>query len=257
MPIVSETRSELPILVPQGYLATRQYLLGRGASAHSLDNLLKSGQLVAPVQGVYRRPDTHPTWQMVVWSLQRMGSDLVVGGLTALGLHGLAHYLPMSADETIHLYGHDPLPDWVNRLGLKNRLVHHSLARLMTPEVGNKLYTAQFGSGGNKAFQISSPERAILEVLAEVPEQVSFEHADELMQGLTTLSPNRLDALLRETRSVKVKRLFFWLAERQGHAWLKKLDLKSYDLGSGKRVLVKGGKLDKTYQITVPEEMLG
>lgn len=29
------------------------------------------------------------------------------------------------------------------------------------------------------------------------------------------------------------------------------------DLGTGKRVLVKGGKLDPTYLITVPEELDG
>jgi len=100
-------------------------------------------------------------------------------------------------------------------------------------------------------------ERAVLELLQDVPSGVSFEHAEQLMQGLATLSPRRLESLLRATRSVKAKRLFFWLAERQNHAWIKKLDAGAFDLGSGKRVLVKGGKLDKKYRITVPEEMYG
>lgn len=72
------------------------------------------------------------------------------------------------------------------------------------------------------------------------------------MEGLTTLSPRRLQKLLEDCRSVKVKRLLFYFAERHHHAWLKKLERKSIDLGEGKRMLVKGGKLDKTYQITVP-----
>ena len=59
------------------------------------------------------------------------------------------------------------------------------------------------------------------------------------MEGLADLSPRRLDALLRRTRSVKVKRLFFWLAERQGHAWAKRLEPSDFDLGRGKRVLAK------------------
>ncbi len=35
------------------------------------------------------------------------------------------------------------------------------------------------------------------------------------------------------------------------------MDAGAFDLGSGKRVLVKGGKLDKKYRMTVPEEMYG
>ena len=37
--------------------------------------------------------------------------------------------------------------------------------------------------------------------------------------------------------------------------WLKRLDKKAVDLGTGKRMLVKGGKLDARYQITVPEDL--
>jgi hypothetical protein len=51
---------------------------------------------------------------------------------------------------------------------------------------------------------------------------------------------------------VKVKRLFLWFAERHHHAWLKSLDREGIDLGSGKRMIVRGGKLDTQYNITVP-----
>jgi hypothetical protein len=54
---------------------------------------------------------------------------------------------------------------------------------------------------------------------------------------------------------VKTKRLFFFLADRSRHAWLKHLSKESIDLGTGKRMLVKGGKLDPQYQITVPEDL--
>jgi hypothetical protein len=104
---------------------------------------------------------------------------------------------------------------------------------------------------------ISSPEKACLEMLMDVPNTVSFEHADELMQGLTSLSPRKLEVLLNACRHVKVKRLFFWFADRQGYNWLKKLDYQNFDLGKGKRVVAKGGKLDKKYQITVPEYLHG
>jgi hypothetical protein len=73
------------------------------------------------------------------------------------------------------------------------------------------------------------------------------------MGGLATLSPRRLQKLLEDCHSVKVKRLFFYFADRHRHAWLKRLDKKTINFGKGKRMLVKGGTLDRTYQITVPE----
>jgi len=49
--------------------------------------------------------------------------------------------------------------------------------------------------------------------------------------------------------------LFLWFAERHQHAWLNKLDRKGIDLGREKRMLVKGGKLDRKFNITFPESI--
>ena len=89
-------------------------------------------------------------------------------------------------------------------------------------------------------LMMSSPERAILELLDEVPQRETFHQADVLMEGLSNLSPRRLHTLLVACRSVKVKRLFLWFAERHHHAWLKKLDRKDIDLGHGKRDACEG-----------------
>ena len=93
----------------------------------------------------------------------------------------------------------------------------------------------------------------------EVPAAISFEHANQLLQGMTTLSPRRMEPLLRKCTNVKVRRLFYWMAERNAYPWLKKLpapeELDDLGLGSGNRVLAKGGRLDPKYRITVPEEM--
>jgi hypothetical protein len=69
------------------------------------------------------------------------------------------------------------------------------------------------------------------------------------------LSPRRLEKLLADCRSIKVKRLFFFFADRHQHAWLKRIDRSQIDLGTGKRMLVKGGRLDPVYQITVPDDL--
>ncbi len=75
------------------------------------------------------------------------------------------------------------------------------------------------------------------------------------MEGLANLSPRRLQGLLEACRSVKAKRLFFFFADRHQHAWLKRLDRQAIDLGKGDRLLVKGGKLNSVYHITVPGDL--
>jgi hypothetical protein len=104
---------------------------------------------------------------------------------------------------------------------------------------------------------MSGPERALLELLHELPYNESFHQADMLMEGLSTLSPTRLQKLLQDCKNVKTKRLFFFFADRHQHAWLKHLNRKTIDLGAGKRMLVKGGRFDAKHMITVPESLDG
>ena len=69
---------------------------------------------------------------------------------------------------------------------------------------------------------ISTPERATLEFLDELPGQQTFQHAADIFTGLPNLSPRWLQSLLEQCNSVKVKRLFMWFADRYQHPWLKK-----------------------------------
>ena len=88
-------------------------------------------------------------------------------------------------------------------------------------------------------MQVSSPERAILETLNELPQHASFHNLDMIFEGLVYLQPGELIALLNACRSVKVQRLFFVYADRHQHAWHKYLDDSKIDFGSGPRALVK------------------
>jgi hypothetical protein len=263
------TRKQKPLdYVPYGLVVTKSWLLAQGLSRHTLDNWVKSGQLASVVYGVYKRPDTKLTWQGVVYSLQRMGSDLRPGGITALSYQGLGHYLQLGQHQTVHLYGQEHLPRWLNKLLPDVTFVRHNEAQLLGrhPHSGiDALKEFEATTLINIAVPFSdiltsSPERAWFEVLLDVPEKISFEHADQLMQGLVNLSPKRLNKLMALCQNVKVRRLFLWFAERHRHAWFGKLDIESYTwesglLGSGKRVLAKGGKLEPKYLITVPETM--
>ena len=247
-------------LVPPGLVATRSWLMRCGMRRHRLDNLVKSRRLAAPATGVYALPSTRLVWQGAVRSLQRMGGGAVVGGLTALELQGRAHYLPLSPRRRLDLCGPEPAPRWMNRLGLDETFRSRRtpwLRQSGEPE-REAPFSVQLPWGdGVSTIGVSTLERALFEVLKGVPGETSFEHAELLMEGLVDLSPRRLDALLRRTRSVKIKRLFFWLAGRQGHLWAERLDVRDYDLGRGKRVLARGGRLVREFGFTVPDAMHG
>ena len=88
----------------------------------------------------------------------------------------------------------------------------------------------------------SSEERAIIEMLQDVPERASIYEAYVLLQGRVNLRPERVSALLRACTSIKAKRLFLALAARQRHAWFKHLDLAGVDCGKGKRRDRRRGK---------------
>lgn len=261
MPLNAVIRNELAEFIPEGVTVMRQWLLEKGYSRHSIDNLVKSQQLHVAEKGVYVRGHGNITWAAVVYSLQCIGkTDLVIGGLTALEMQGLGHYLSLSDKKTIHLFGTNKLPNWVNKVLPDVCFTGHSLSELTGANVTNKertllhKYTCQWiWREEIGALTLSTPERAFLEVLADVPQKISFEHADQLMQGLTNLSPRSLQQLLEHCATVKVRRLFFWLADRYRYPWLEKINRHTIDMGKGKRLLVKGGKLDHTYQITVPE----
>jgi hypothetical protein len=261
--------------VPEGVLVDAAWLKKHGYSRQLLSHYVSAGWLTQPTRGVYSRPRGSLSWQQVVISLQALlDYPLLVGGRTALELQGHAHYLPHEQKE-VHLYGPKSPPKWLHKLPLNTRFVYHNdrkLFRSALPmkgltqlegrkkpdtDVAQDSWTILTWGQWNWPLALSTPERAALELLDELPKRESFHQAHVLMQSLFNLSPRRLQKLLVDCRSVKVKRLFFFFADQNHHAWLKRLDKKAIDLGKGKRMLVKGGKLDKTYHITVPEDLDG
>lgn len=97
----------------------------------------------------------------------------------------------------------------------------------------------------------------MLELLGELPKEDSFHDVDLLVEGRVDLSPRRMQRLLEQAHSIKVKRLFLFFAERPSHRRLAHVAEDRIDLDKGKRMLVIGGKLDPKYQITVPAAIPG
>lgn len=265
----------LEALLPEGLLVDAAWLAKHDYSTSLRSQYLTSGWLKQPARQVYTRPRCALNWQQAVISLQTLlGLPLVVGGRTALELHGFAHYL-VHETKQVHLYGPKHPPGWLSKLSLGVSFVYHNSERLFheaparrqpagakrtaAPESrpgfsADALVTQPWGQSGWQ-ITLSSPERAVLELLDELPNHESFHQVDKLIEGLANLSPRRLQKLLGDCRSVKVKRLFFYFADRHQHAWLSRIDKSKIDLGRGKRMLTRAGAFNATYQITVPENL--
>lgn len=241
--------------LPEGLVVDAAWLEARGFYGSLRKKYVDSGWLVQPAYRVYRRPRGELSWEQVIVSLQTLLEvPVVVGGRTALERQGYAHYLPITQNE-VHLYGECQPPSWLGKLQLNVSFVFHNTKRVFrTAPSGSSTISEPWGLW-DWQLTLACPERAILELLDELPERESFHQVDKLMEGLSTLRPRRLQTLLEACKNIKVKRLFFFFADRHNHAWLKRIDRGRIDLGRGKRMLVKGGKYISTYQITIPESM--
>jgi hypothetical protein len=246
--------------VPEGVAVPSTWLTENGISPQLVRKYVSGGWLMPLARGVFARPALPVGWQGVVVGLQRLGGSPVhVGGVSALNLQGKAHYLPLGGAAAIHLWSHAPapvrLPAWVVSIQLPQQLVLHG-ERLFEPAaVGEGLAGVSTGLR-DWQLKVAAPERAIMEVLSLVDETpASFTHAAELFEGLTVLRPEVVQRLLEGCRSIKVRRLFLYLASLHGYPWYKKLQLDRIALGSGKRLVTRGGRLNKRFLITVPENM--
>lgn len=251
--------------VPPGFLVDTSWLRARDIDPKSIHDYVARGWLERVVRGVYRRPlpegvQTQPEiqWESVLLSLQWiMMYDVHLGGGNALDLAGHIHYLPLGRVPRVHLYGN--VPSWLKRLPAETKITVHRRALFGDDRTGiidadhNSQETNKAVNVWRWPLKISSPERAILEALDELPNNASFDNLDKVFESLNTLRPKQLMALLAACKSVKVRRLFFVFADRHEPPWRKHLDMSKVDFGSGPRALVKGGKLHPAYRIYVPE----
>lgn len=178
-------------------------------------------------------------------------------GESALDLGGHAHYLHLGGTPRLHFYG--DVPSWLKRMPAPTEIVVHR----RTLFGDNQVDIEAFDVGDSALIRAwhwpiwaSSPERAILEALDELPRHATFDNLDLVFEGMVSLRPNRLTALLRACRSVKVRRLFFVFADRHAHGWRDHLDPSAIDFGSGPRALVEGGRFHPDYHISVPESLM-
>jgi len=229
------------------------YLSQHDISRSHVQNYVKSGWLEVVASGVYKKPNEAISWSSALAALQyQQASSLHLAGLSSLAHQGLSHYLTMG-NETVQLNSIKAIrsPKWF----LSQRWqIEVKCSKVLEEVEQNDLIELTVN---NQTIKSSVIELAVLEVLEKVTDESSFVFASELFQGLTSLRPRKLQSLLERSPSIKVKRLFLFLAHYYQHPWLKRLDESKVELGSGNRQIVKGGYVDRQYKITVPLKFKG
>jgi hypothetical protein len=206
---------------------TSAELAALGVSADLAVHYARSGWLNRIGRGVYCRPgetlSLHPS--LVV--LQRQIDGFHVGGTTALEWYGVRQYV--SQQTVLHLYG------WVTAR-LPNWFVQHFPSeyhrkRLFNEEPDQMPGVGRFENRDNAPL-VSTPERALLELLDEVGVRQPLQEAKEIAEGAYNLRAEELTGLLKRCTSVKTVRLCLQLGRELSLAWVGKLDEAALPKGS-------------------------
>jgi len=239
-------------LLPEGVAVPSQWLLEQGYSRQLVRKYVQSNWLVPLGRGVYARPQSTVNWQGLVLGMQLFAKlPFHLGGVSSLNIQGYSHYLPLGGEQHILLWGRSRVPAWVKAVSLPEQL-RFKTVQLFDDTVSHVGMSSVPSAVRDLSITVSSPERAIMEVLYGVDDEHNFNHAVELFEGLTALRPKVVNELLQHCQSVKVKRLFLWMMGRFSYSWIRRINAEQVALGSGKRMVVKGGKLNNKYLITIP-----
>jgi hypothetical protein len=235
---------------PKGLALTVDLLKEHGFDAQLLARYKRSGWLEPFGNGAYLRHGDKVDWQGGLAALQQqLKLSIHCGARTALDLQGYGHYVAF-AERTVYLFGYpgQKLPKWFREYDWHVKVVYKMTA--LFPRGLDDSYV-DFPAG-DFSIRIASPERAAMEMLYYVPSEQGFDEAERIMESLLTLRPVLVQRLIETCNSVKVRRLFMYMAEKSGLPWVEQLDLGKVDFGKGDRTVVEGGRLDPKYRITVP-----
>jgi hypothetical protein len=236
---------------PKGIVLLSSWLTENGYSPELQKRYKKSNWLTSIGTGAMIRSGDQVGYLGAIYALQKQaGLSIHPGARSALLLQGKGHYLEMGRSK-VHLFGGkgETLPAWFKANHWDVSLDYHATS-FLPADFGLTKYEINTFS-----IDISGPVRAMMECLYLAPSKFDLIESYQLMVGLNALRPDQVQLLLESCNSVKVKRLFLYMAEKAGHHWFSKLNVNTIDLGAGKRSIVKNGAYISKYEITVPREL--
>ena len=238
--------------VPKNSLLISSWMTKQKMSTKEQSLCVTSGWLCRLSQGVYYRFGDVPTLYNAISSYNtQLGKKCFIGASSALDYRGFSHFVAMGKPLAfIFTQSSQRLPSWF----LKNSW-DMEIRYFTTKIFGNDFIgIEEIEINGIELF-ISSPERAFMECLHLSPTHYSIMDSYYVMEMLTTLRPLLVQQLLEVCTSVKVKRLFLYMAEKSMHPWFRSINQSKIDLGEGKRSIVKNGVFNNKYGITITKEL--
>jgi len=237
--------------IPSVSVLLSSWLKSQGYSYELQQQYRKNGWLVSIGKGAMIRKGQDLLLAGAIFALQNQARmSIHIGGRTALGLQGYAHFVEINNKETILFAPRTTqLPSWFRNNNWDSKPVLISTSFL--PSNIGLISIFEEGVG----ILISDSARAILECLVLAPNRFDLTEAYEIMNGLVALRPNNVQNILEQCKSLKAKRLFLFFADKAQHSWFKHLDLSKINLGTGKRSLIKNGVFIPKYNITVPSNL--
>jgi len=235
-----------------GFAATSAWMKTFGISTQLTQKYLKSGWIEPLGRGAYKKTKDTVEWYGALASIQQQLSLPVnLGGPTALAAHGSAHYVRFGK-ERVFLFSplHQKLPKWFKTYDWGNPVEYFATSFL--PE---KLGISDVDYNGI-SVRTSSRERAILESLYLSPKHFDLLECYQMLEGMNNIRPNIVQELLVKCKSVRVKRLFLYMAKKAALPVLDFLDLSKVDLGAGDRSIVENGIYNAEYKISIPKELI-
>lgn len=239
-----ETLKNLLLSIPDNGIVCASRLCKEGLSHDSLKQYVRHGYLDSLGRGAYCKHGQRPPLTSALHSLAfQLNLPIHLGGREALSRRGFLHFLPF-ANEPATLYSrHNTRPPaWFKQV-FGGQYAFRQTDFL--PE-GLAVETKRVDDFD---IPISAPERAMLEYLREVPASRSLNEAYQIMEMMTNARPDILQPLLERCSSVKVKRLFFLLAEDLNDAWYGDLKPERIDFGTGCRIIDKGGSYRRKWLV--------
>ena len=230
--MATTTQNKLSALYTQltpGSPVTSAQLARMGISADLAVHYARAGWLKRLARGVYCRPGDALSLHPSLVLLQQQVAGLHVGGKTALEWYGVRHYVSQQA--VLHLYGWIAarLPDW---------FVQHFPSEYHRKRLFNEKPEQMPGVGRfenrDGAPLVSTPERALLELLDEVGVRQPLQEAREIAEGTYNLRAEVLMDLLKRCTSVKTVRLCLLLGRELSLPWAGKLDAAALPRGSAR-----------------------
>jgi hypothetical protein len=225
-------RTKLNALYSQtapGTPMTSEGLAARGISADLAVHYVRSGWLVRLARGVFMRANDTLALQPSLVLLQGRLAGLHVGGKSALDWHGVRHYL--TQQPLLHLCGWESgrLPSWFT----ERFPAEYHRKRLFDEELSALLHVGPFEQHSG-APMVSSPERALLEVLSDVGVRQPLQEARELAESSYSLRADVLRQLLQCCTSIKTVRLCLQFGTELALPWAAKLNPADLPTGSNR-----------------------